>query len=942
MQLEGTLTAAQAGRLAAHLAGCADCARLAGEEQSLHHRLLADVEPIWTMTPAEAAHNRAQIQRRLRRKNFMLQTRQTIQGAAALVLILLLTAGVFWWQLQGDVQTADSEPQPAATETITLTMAGFPAFQSAYETLAQQFHEGNPTINIQYVALDEQAHSLSLPEQAALADVVVLNGRPSVEAASFFLDLTPLAADERAIAGDFWPGLLQACQAGGVQIGLPLSASVDLIFYDKRAFDAAGLPYPQPGWDWLTFRQAAQSLTNQQGAETTRYGFVDVGRPLSLLGPFVDALLAGNENSLDADRLAAELDWYVDFARAGVMPVLVDDPQTAVFTRDTLIRSRQAAMWLGSQFELDTWQETFGDDLGIVSFPANGAAGNPAQPTCAAISAGSAQPQAAWAWLHFLSTQPVTGIRPEAPARSSVAQSSGFWAEMEDEKVVALRSALEQGWYGGGAGQALTAVNDALLQAISGQTTLADTLPVTVARQPTALPPTPDSTPVAVATPRTTPTPVGLPGNGIDTDSVIVVDYYVRSNGHSSQAAIEALARAFNEAQDSIEVRIGTAFGGSYLTEVADNYDCLAWEGSAGDYAMSFPEFTDKFYSLTPLVDGEAAAFLEDFHPVALETNRVDGELYGLPAAFNPLLIRYNAGLFAELGLEAPAPDWTVDDFWALAASAARNEDGRTIYGFAPAVGTRYLAPLMYEGMKLYDAESWPPTAVFTEPAAMQGVTRLAEMVEAGVLFPAAAGGSRDTWEQVRAEQQQQQLLINSGQVAMWIASAGLHTDYYSFQTGVAPFPVSAVELGGPVTTLYISRRAENPAGCWEWLKFLSVQPDAFNSIPVRDSVLRSDGWTAVVGQETAAAYQVILSRLTVALPDAAVIEHSIVTYPYTLWWVDALQQVYDGAGATAVLAEMQRRADAYRLCMIDAVSVNSEQMSACARQADPEFQQAP
>ncbi|MCZ7666470.1 MAG: extracellular solute-binding protein [Chloroflexi bacterium] len=139
------------------------------------------------------------------------------------------------------------------------------------------------------------------------------------------------------------------CQAGGVQIGLPLSTSVDLIFYDKSVFDAAGLSYPEPGWDWLTFQQTAQVLTSQGGTEPTRYSFVDNGRPLSLLGPLVDSLLLDNEDGLDSEQLAAELDWYVDFAQIGVIPALANDPQTALLIATALSAvGRRRCGWVAS------------------------------------------------------------------------------------------------------------------------------------------------------------------------------------------------------------------------------------------------------------------------------------------------------------------------------------------------------------------------------------------------------------------------------------------------------------------------------------------------------------------------------------------------------------------------------------------------------------------
>jgi multiple sugar transport system substrate-binding protein len=824
-------------------------------------------------------------------------------------------------------------------------MAGFPAFQQSYEFLAQQFQEQHPTISVQYVSLDEQTSGLNLREQVELADVILINGRPPPDAAALLLDLTPLvSATGQFDANDYWPDLLEACQASGVQIGVPLSANVDLIFYDKSAFDAAGLLYPAPGWDWPTFQQTAQALTNQGDAEATRYGFVDNGRPLSLLGPLVDSLLAVNKTDLDSDRLAAEVGWYVDFVQAGVIPTPADDPQTAVANRDSVIRSRQAAMWLGNQFELDQWQSIYGENLGIVTFPAyQVATSNPARPTCAAISAGSAQAQAAWDWLHFLSQQPPAGVRSEAPARPSVAQSSAYWTNMDAEAATALHHALERGWYGSNAVQEAIAVNEALLQALAHESSLADKLPATLDRQPTLTSPTPDSTPIAVATPRISPTPAALPGSSITTDDVIIVDYY-DSTGQSSRATLESLARAFNGAQDSITVRTNTAFGGSYITDVADNYDCFAWGGWASSYAASFPEFTTKFYSLTALLAAEDASFFDDFHMEHLTWNQVEGELYALPVAVQPYVIQYNADLLASLDIAPPTSDWSLEEFWALATAVTRSASDRNIYGFVPAILMPENLPLLAPGAAYpHDPYSSPPTASFIEPAVIQGMIWLAGMVEENVMFPVDWGGSRTTAENPSyssLQMQQQSSLIALGEAAMWVAPAG-QGDYH-FNTGAVPFPQTQLlprpSLTHALTSLYISRRTSNPSGCWEWLKFLSAQPNIFPGIPARQSVVESPGWTATVGAETAAAYRIAVTLPIQPLPDLND-PYFGAAYPYSIWWADALHEVFAGGSPADVLAEMQLRADVYLSCMTTAISVNPEQITACAREADPEFQ---
>ena len=65
--------------------------------------------------------------------------------------------------------------------------------------------------------------------------------------------------------GDFWPRLLAAYNYDGVQYGLPTDLDLQLIYYNKDLFDAAGVAYPEAGWTWDDYRAMATELTEGDG-----------------------------------------------------------------------------------------------------------------------------------------------------------------------------------------------------------------------------------------------------------------------------------------------------------------------------------------------------------------------------------------------------------------------------------------------------------------------------------------------------------------------------------------------------------------------------------------------------------------------------------------------------------------------------------------------------
>ena len=70
---------------------------------------------------------------------------------------------------------------------------------------------------------------------------------------------------------DFWPRLLGAYNYDGVQYGLPTDLDLQLTWYNKDLFDAAGLSYPEAGWNWDDYLDTAKALTQGEGVGKT-YG----------------------------------------------------------------------------------------------------------------------------------------------------------------------------------------------------------------------------------------------------------------------------------------------------------------------------------------------------------------------------------------------------------------------------------------------------------------------------------------------------------------------------------------------------------------------------------------------------------------------------------------------------------------------------------------------
>ncbi len=911
-----------------HLAGCARCRRLVREEPDWLNQLRYEPPPA-RLSAEETAVMRQQLYRRMKRKMFIRHTITVFQTAFALLLLALAVGLIAWWQ------GGDNWGPLAGSDEATITLAAPASFQPGYKLLIDQFQRAHPHILVRFVPLSPEQAEAGLAEQAALADVILLEGTPpTTDAAATFLDLAPLLhADPAFDTADFWPGLMDACQAAGVQVGLPFRANASLIFYDKAAFDAAGLPYPKPGWHWDDFRQAVRVL----GSGTSRYGFADGGTPLSLLAPLVDNIITQAGDTLYGRDLADALDWYVALAAE---KAILSQRDTAV---NDLSPERQVGMWPGSHLRLLGTHSALGDELGVVAFPT--AIGlnqsNPATAGCALISAETNQRQAAWTFLDYLSRQDLftTGYYPAAPARRSVAQDSDYWGQMAPEAAVALQAALEQGWYRRAEMPELLTVGHALTEALVGNSSLAANLPATLVIQPPPQPTAPGSDPVTSGS-----LPSVLP---LDPD-VVVIEYSVR--GHDDWETVMALAAAFNESQPRIRINATTRqplpAEGSLLEQAAA-FDCFV-SGTRPDvaYAQLGDPFLEAFYSLGPLYSAEEPAFRSDFAFMSgyLSASRLGGELYALPLALNPVVLRYNAAILTQRGLEPPAADWTTEDFWRLAQAASSGP----AFGLVAVEGIlpEELLAFVPDAVPYFDGDTWPREPRFTDPAVVDALEFLGRMAAAGVLYPDTTWASRRTVTEDLAVSGQAGSTVSLGRAAVWGYPVGSGSGGGSrVASGVVAYPqdvlphLSGLEGSGQPLMLYISRRSPDPTACWQWVKFLSDQPALFAGIPARQSVRESAAWRQNVGEETAVVYETSYAR-----PPEWELNMGWETVVYRSWWADALLSVYQGDDAARALARAQQRAETFYDCYAPLSRhafpdlLPFTQVEECARQADPDY----
>lgn len=161
-------------------------------------------------------------------------------------------------------------PQAAQTPVTTVIRVGTGdsgAGLAPHQQIIQAYEDQNPGVIAQlepvagrdyYARLLTQLAAKAAPDIIQIGDDAV----PSFVGKGAFVPLDECIAANGFDTSIYLPGLLAPGQVDGTQYLLPKDYSPLAVYYNKKLFDAAGVPYPSPDWTWDDLLSTAQALTD--------------------------------------------------------------------------------------------------------------------------------------------------------------------------------------------------------------------------------------------------------------------------------------------------------------------------------------------------------------------------------------------------------------------------------------------------------------------------------------------------------------------------------------------------------------------------------------------------------------------------------------------------------------------------------------------------------
>ncbi|WP_160150163.1 ABC transporter substrate-binding protein [Nonomuraea solani] len=214
--------------------------------------------------------------------------------------------------------------------------------------------------------------------------------------------------------------------AGGKLYALPTDMAPKLLFYNKDAFDAAGVGYPDASWTVEKMVETARRLTKGEGAQKI-FGFTPMPLPAPdlttiFLLPYGGRFLSQDEMTVTIAQAPAEKAmgmWLDVLLKDKAVPSLAELNQ--VLEKVEPFKIGKAAMSIQGAWILTELAKQKAFTWGAAPVP-KGPAGRftPAVGSGLAMTAASRQKDAAWIYLNeYLSSTGQQFRRISAPARQS-------------------------------------------------------------------------------------------------------------------------------------------------------------------------------------------------------------------------------------------------------------------------------------------------------------------------------------------------------------------------------------------------------------------------------------------------------------------------------------------------------------------------------------------
>lgn len=301
-----------------------------------------------------------------------------------------------------------------AQQTTTLNFFSFTTdagHVKALEGIITAFEKENPGISVKYTTAPFDGYFTKLQTDVAAGqapDVFELNYENFVTFASkgTLRELGSLMRKDTALAKDtFYPAAQNAFKYRSVQYGLPMTFSTVVLFYNKDLFDKAGVAYPTKDWTWKDELEAAKKLTDASKKVWGDFQPVQFWEFYKVAAQAGGGLKVSPSVQIDTPKNREALHWLVD--KVLVHKVVPSSAEMSGVGDGDMFVNGQLAMIHTGIWMFDTFAKA-GFKWDIALEPGGAKKGTHFFSNAAVISKTTKNADAAYKWVKYLASSPVT------------------------------------------------------------------------------------------------------------------------------------------------------------------------------------------------------------------------------------------------------------------------------------------------------------------------------------------------------------------------------------------------------------------------------------------------------------------------------------------------------------------------------------------------------
>lgn len=320
-------------------------------------------------------------------------------------LIMILTLALGLLGLAG----CSSSDETSSDGKVEITYGFWDKKQvPAIEEIIKLFNEKNPDIKVK-TELTPYAQYFQKLETAAtggaLPDVLWMNGPHVVQYAKgkVILPLSDMAKKDDYSFDNYPKSLIDLYTVDDEVYGIPKDFDTTGLWYNKKIFDEAGVPYPDDTWDWNKLKEVATKLTNK---DKGIWGYAAL---MSNQGGYYDFIWQngghiisedGKSVGFDQPEAIEALKFNISFIEDELSPTQAQMTETAA---SELFSSGKIAMMFDGPWMVPEYKKN--PDLNVAVVPKGKQRAVAIHGLSNVIAANTKHKDAAWKFVQFLGSK---------------------------------------------------------------------------------------------------------------------------------------------------------------------------------------------------------------------------------------------------------------------------------------------------------------------------------------------------------------------------------------------------------------------------------------------------------------------------------------------------------------------------------------------------------